>query len=698
MRQFYLLFLSISLAFFGFFIPKNDDKDSVSSRYEKKVLETKKPNPPKKYRPLVLKPEKIEGNTVENLTQTWIDETLLVPTLTAVKSANVSSVAPGGTINYTVVLSNTAGVGAGNDATAVSFTDVLSNDLTLVAGSVKATPIATNDAYTSLGNVGITVPAANGLLANDVSPDNTTITATAVTDAATTDGGKITIQTNGAIDYTPKTGTTSTSDSYTYTLNSSNGTSATGTVTFTLSGMFWFVDKAAASNGDGSLASPFQDWANFGTANTGGSGKPDNNHTVFIYSNTNPYAGAVTLRTGQKVLGQGATVTLVSFAGLSLPTYSKTLPTTSGTNPNLTSSGTTITLGTGNTLRGFNMGNSTTDISGSSFGTLTASEMALNGNGQALNLSTGALAVTFTSISSTDASAEGISLLSVSGNLTSTGGTTITNPTTFGIAVYTASSVNANFGNTAITGSGNAGLVTTAPTLNTATITFADLDIAPDAGIQAINYFARGSLTCTSGTITTSNLSGSDGGIDIVGNSSSQKVALAMVLDSYTMTGNTSTIYGMEIRNASGSFTINGSGTMAGSGGTISTCTQRGANIVDASNITLKNMNFTNSSTSTTACTTPTSDNSSCYAAIHAKTVSGLTLNNISITGTHRNMGVNLNDVTNFSLTSSTITAVGGATGVTGNDAGGIFALNLKGTCSITNSNINDSNGRNFYC
>jgi trimeric autotransporter adhesin len=389
MKIIYLLLASLFIGMVTLAMPYEIKIDSKGLAItEKEPTEKKKKSPPHKKPKTTTQPSNYVMLPDKQTDNTSV-YSLLVPSITATKTVTVQgggNPAPGSQLNYQIVVSNTAS-GTANDATAVSFSDVLSNDLTLVAGSVKATPIATNDAYTSLGNVGITVPAANGLLANDVSPDNTTITATAVTDAATTDGGKITIQTNGAIDYTPKTGTTATSDSYTYTLNSTNGTTSTGTVTITLSGMLWFVDKAATSNGDGSLASPFQDWANFGTANTGGSGKPDNNHTVFIYSNTNPYAGAVTLRTGQKVLGQGATTTLVSFAGLSLPTYSKTLPTTSGTNPNLTSSGTTITLGTGNTLRGFNMGNSTTDISGSSFGTLTASEMALNGNGQALNLS-----------------------------------------------------------------------------------------------------------------------------------------------------------------------------------------------------------------------------------------------------------------------------------------------------------------------
>ncbi|MBI2760814.1 MAG: hypothetical protein HYX51_05250 [Chloroflexi bacterium] len=100
----------------------------------------------------------------------------LVPTITAVKSATLqtdlnttSFVNPGDTLRYSVVVSNTAGPGPGNDATGVSFSDVLNNALTLVPGSVKATPIAVGEVYGVTGNVSISVPAP-GQLANDVNP------------------------------------------------------------------------------------------------------------------------------------------------------------------------------------------------------------------------------------------------------------------------------------------------------------------------------------------------------------------------------------------------------------------------------------------------------------------------------------------------------------------------------------------------
>src|SRR5262249_36118945 len=75
--------------------------------------------------------------------------------------------APGDTLTYTVVISNTGTT----DALGVNFTDTIDPNTTLVAGSVLISPIAVNDTYNTIGNVNISVPAATGLLANDLNPN-----------------------------------------------------------------------------------------------------------------------------------------------------------------------------------------------------------------------------------------------------------------------------------------------------------------------------------------------------------------------------------------------------------------------------------------------------------------------------------------------------------------------------------------------
>src|SRR5262249_38084827 len=141
---------------------------------------------------------------------------------------------PGDTLMYSVVVSN-----SGSDAMNVVFTDTLNANLTLV-GSATASPIAVNDSYTCIGNVGITVNAAGGLLANDVNPQGSgTISASAGT--STLQGGVIAVSSNGSFTYNPPVGFEGT-DSFTYTLTHSNGKTDMATVNLTVSGMIWFIN------------------------------------------------------------------------------------------------------------------------------------------------------------------------------------------------------------------------------------------------------------------------------------------------------------------------------------------------------------------------------------------------------------------------------------------------------------------------
>src|SRR5262249_54382179 len=151
------------------------------------------------------------------------------PAITATKSAtlatdvnNNSSINPGDMLMYSVVVSN-----SGSDAMNVVFSDTLNANLTLV-GSAIASPIAVNDSYTSVGNVGITVNAANGLLANDINPQGT---GTLMASAGTTSmqGGTVAVSGDGSFSYIPPAGYEG-ADSFSYTLTHSNGKTDTATV------------------------------------------------------------------------------------------------------------------------------------------------------------------------------------------------------------------------------------------------------------------------------------------------------------------------------------------------------------------------------------------------------------------------------------------------------------------------------------
>jgi hypothetical protein len=748
---------------------------------------------------------------------------LLAPAITATKTYTITNDTglPGASANdeleYIIIISN-----AGNDdATGVSFTDQIDANTTLVNGSLQVSPIAQNDNYTTIGNVGITVSDGNGVLTNDINPGSGSLTITTASPITTTGGGTVTLNTTtGAFTYEPAVGYTG-NDSFTYTLGNGSGLTATATVTITVSGKIWFVNNTATSSGTGTLASPFKQMSDFGTANTGATGKPADNDFIFVYTGSGDYTGTATLRTGQKLIGQGASVSLLTITGYAAPSGTSAIPATGGANPVLTTTVTgtnALNVGSGNTLRGFTIGNTTgSKIAGTNFGTLTATEVTLDGNGQALNLTTGALAATFTSISSTSSAAAGISLSGVTGNLTSTNGTTITNPTAQGIAVNTASGGTFNFGATSLTGSGGAGLSSTGfantlqfssltidaaagqkaidisgatGTLNatsgvisdnisiagsssanritlgttftsisstnstttgislsnvagnltsgTTTITnpssqgisvsgtastgtlnfgttsltgsggaglssngfantlqFTSLVITPDAGQKGIDVTGgTGTLNIQTGTITTSNNSA----LSIAGVSSVSKVTLGVILTSVSANGSSgTTTKGISLNNTSGSFLITGTGSTDGSGGTIQNITQRGAEFINATGITLKNINFISANTSN-GCSPLTSPTpfAGCYGSVYLESVTNATLDNINInstdgtnsSGSNAQRGITGTGVTGLTISNTVVKNAGDEV-----KEGAIFLQSLAGTVNFTNLNLLNNPG-----
>lgn len=443
---------------------------------------------------------------------------------------------PGSQLDFTITINN-SGI---DDAAGTTFQDILDSNLTFVPGSLKVTPIAVNDSYNCIGNVGITVNAAGGVLTNDVSPDATALTVAVLANPA---NGTVSLASNGSFTYNSNAGYSGT-DTFTYTLTSTNGKTDTATVSIIVSAPIFFVNSTVAANGNGTLSSPFKTVDNV----TGTGSNP-----IFIYSGAS--GTSLTLSNNQKVIGQGATTSLISLLGVTVPTYSNTLPSTGGANPTFA----VLNLKLNNDVEGITLSGTNATMAGASVGTLKVRDVSIIG----------------------------------------------------GSAI-------------------------------------------------PVNIAAGG------------------GAIDCIFKSISANGASK----------------GISVSNSTGSFQVTGNGTTAGSGGTIQNIANRGAEFISCTNVTLKNMNFTNSTTSTAVCSTPASDNSSCNGAIHLKTVTGVILDNISITGTNNATGININNVTNFTLTNSTLTGCGSNT--PNSEVGGIYALNLGGTCSITNTLVNDSWGRGF--
>ncbi|MER8982634.1 inverse autotransporter beta domain-containing protein [Mesorhizobium sp. M0870] len=143
----------------------------------------------------------------------------------------------------------------------------------------------------------------------------------------------------------------------------------------------------------------------------------------------------------------------------------------------------------------------------------------------------------------------------------------------------------------------------------------------------------------------------------------------------------------------SAGLTVTGVGTTAGSGGTIQNTTGRGASFISASNITLKNMNFTNAGTDDLDADNSglsTGDNLATNAAIHLQNVSTATLDRIAISG-GAEQGINGNTVSNFTLSNSSISNAGN-----GADEDGIHFYNMSGISAVTNTTITGSGDDNF--
>ena len=68
--------------------------------------------------------------------------------------------------------------------------------------------------------------------------------------------------TDGSFLYTPAANFAGASDTFTYTLTDGNGVTNTGTVTINFLNRVWYVNSAAAVNGDGRSNSPFNNLNN----------------------------------------------------------------------------------------------------------------------------------------------------------------------------------------------------------------------------------------------------------------------------------------------------------------------------------------------------------------------------------------------------------------------------------------------------
>ncbi|MCB1753396.1 MAG: cadherin-like domain-containing protein [Gammaproteobacteria bacterium] len=281
---------------------------------------------------------------------------------------------PGDTIRYTVTITNSGDMATANS----NLNDTIDAHTSLVAGSIKSTPIARNDSYDAIGNVGITVPAGSGVLVNDNDPDGGSVSAIAAA-GASANGGSFAIASDGSFSYLPPAGFEG-ADSFGYTIQDADANMDPATVFINVSDVIWFVDTSAGAGGSGVLGNPFN---NLTGASGYGNAADDPGDIIFLYTGSGNYTGGITLKDSQKLVGQGATTSLAAVAGLTVPTHSNTLPSTGGTSPVITnSSGTGVALASGNLVSGLDVSNTSGfGLSGTGVAALTLSKLKITNSG-----------------------------------------------------------------------------------------------------------------------------------------------------------------------------------------------------------------------------------------------------------------------------------------------------------------------------
>ncbi|MFO6428586.1 tandem-95 repeat protein [Erythrobacter sp. W302b] len=608
----------------------------------------------------------------------------------------------------------------GTDSFTYTISDGSLTDTATVTITIEGrneVPIAGTDTLSMTGNTPITITAAS-LLTNDSDPDGTPTTAITLTAVGGATNGTVTLDA-GSITFTPTTGYTGPA-SFTYTIRDADGATATGTVNVTVDGLVWYVDNSyAGANGtsDGSYLRPFTQL----TALNGGTGDgttdddvDGSGQTIFLANTGTAYTGGITLEEGQKLFGDGHEFTVNGIQiGGGVTTNSTINHSTSG-----------ITLSANNEIRGLTINGTANSAVGiqdgdNTVGNLTIAGVSVGGSGKAIDIDQGGnLAVSLDSLSSTSSSSEGVHLQGVTGSFVATTGT-IQSATNQGFLIGAAGGGTASSGgNATITYGGsfsNNGSGTTAGieiqdrTGGVVTLSGNISDnggpgIVADGNAGTLNF--GGQITISSGASTAISLTNNSAtmaftptgdGLDITtttgngfivdggggtvtlsgtGNTVSTNSGRAVEIDGVTIgTGgvnfqsvtinNGTATTGIFLRNAgSGGFNITGTGTTAGSGGTISS-------IDGGTNATVED-----------------------GIGIYIDNTNNISLANINFTGNFGDFGIRGNTVNNFTLRDSTFNAAdtddGGFGDSSGDDEGAIRFTGLTGTVVLEGNSLSD--------
>ncbi|HWN10688.1 MAG TPA: DUF4214 domain-containing protein [Pyrinomonadaceae bacterium] len=626
-----------------------------------------------------------------------------VAAMTATLTDNTASpVAPGGTINYTAVITNNGAASPADDALSVVYNGNLDANTT-ISGLVGVSPVPLNDTYpqTVIGNV--QVNSANipySVVTNDYQGQNGGVVSIG-TSGTSTNGGQVVMNNTpgpnfGQFTYNPPAGFEG-NDTFTYTLTNSVGSTTAATVTIPVAGMVWFINNNSAVcttvvAGCGRITNPWSDLTSFNLVNNGGVGStnPAVNDNIFIYESAIAYVGPITLLNGQRLIGQDSTSTLAALTGLTPPSGSTPFPAMNSGNGTITKittgAGNGITLNSAagsNLVNGLTVGNTAgVGISGSSFGAMTLADVSIDEpaatrTGQALSLTTGVVTATFGTVESSTGT-NNVNLVSVTGNV--------------------------NLGTGALSGAtGNA--LTMSGAGNTASVSYAGTITNTTASAVSIANKTGGTVAL-SGLITGSG-SGANGGISLL-----------------TNTGTTMNFTGginLNMTGAAPGFTATGGGTVSATQNnttilnTLTTATGTALNVtgttIGASGLTFRSITSNGAGANTGIVLSATGSSGGVTVVGNSAAGTGGTIaNKTGADGSTTNGNgiylndtqspsfswMQLNDFQNFAILGTTVrsftlanSVINGTNGTNENvDEGSVSFTNLTGSASISNTTI----------
>jgi methionine-rich copper-binding protein CopC len=596
--------------------------------------------------------------------------------------------------------------------------------------TVNTPPTAVDDVDNAIGNLTLTVPDNDGVLVNgadgsgaDTDPDpGATITVQSLGPLTGSQGGTITFTPGGGFTYHSEAGDQNVDDVFVYTIVDNNGATDTGQLTIHVGPRYLFVDaNFAGAPKDGRDTNPFQ---TLQQAQTGSAV----NDTFVVKQGA--YTDFITLKNGQVMYGNGASAALTT----TFNTESFTIFTPTGTHPTFkrSTAGDTITLASGNTLRGIDVSASSggAAITGTNFGTLTVSETRI-GVGQtnpnpALVLTNGTLAATFQAVNST-AGLNGISCTTCAGNLTIgpggtlsgatgdefvvTGATPTMNVTYSGSITYAGANSAIHFATTAGTYNGNVTFDTGALNVTGGTAINVSATAAGSTGTH--NYYVSSGTATINGAVTGINLGANADGTYNFGPAAtpanfaitnttgtsfliSGNAAKATYRGNITQ-GNAQTMVGITNHAAAGTatFSVGTLNSTAGTGVSLSnadgtenfsgTATLNGATGISITNGTGGTVNFS-SGTSITAAGAPFVLDGTVTAVTGVITYSG-TINRTNGNGTLLNINT-LSTPGSLTFNGTTLT------GSTNAAPGWVVSIqNITGTLTTNHLNISNSSG-----